>query len=64
MENPFAPYPTSNTPWLILFLAQIRGHETPPMYVCMNTAFNPTEYQRSTFDVSVTGYKVAKMMTE
>lgn len=42
MENPFAPYPTSRTPWLRNFLPHIRGHDTPPMYVCMNTAFNPT----------------------
>lgn len=44
IEKPLAPYPTSRTPWLSHFLPQISGHETPPMYVCMNIAFNPTAH--------------------
>jgi hypothetical protein len=47
MEKPFAPYPTSNTPWFTHFFPQMSGHDTPPMYVCMNTAFNPTDQFRT-----------------
>lgn len=44
IENPFDPYPTRSTPWFNLFLLHISGHETPPIYVCMNTAFIPTVF--------------------
>lgn len=46
IENPFDPYPTRSTPWFNLFLLHISGHDTPPMYVCMNTAFIPTVSNR------------------